>query len=40
VSIGVATFPEDAHAELELIRVADQRLYEAKRSGRNLVVSA
>ncbi len=37
VSVGVATFPDDALAELELIRIADQRLYEAKRMGRNLV---
>ncbi len=40
VSVGVATFPDDAQAELELIRVADQRLYQAKRSGRNLVCSS
>ncbi len=40
ISIGVATFPEDAQAELELIRVADQRLYQAKHAGRNLVCSA
>ena len=40
VSLGVATFPEDAQAELELIRVADQRLYNAKRGGRNLVCSS
>ena len=37
VSIGVAAFPGDGQAELELIRVADQRLYQAKRDGRNLV---
>ncbi len=37
VSLGVATFPEDAQAEFELIRVADQRLYQAKHAGRNLV---
>ena len=40
VSLGVATFPDDAQAELELIRVADQRLYQAKHSGRNLVCSS
>ena len=40
VSIGVASFPADAQAELELIRVADQRLYQAKREGRNRVVSS
>lgn len=37
VSIGVAVFPDDAQAELELIRIADQRLYQAKREGRNRV---
>lgn len=37
VSIGVASFPHDAKAGLELVRVADQRLYQAKRDGRNLV---
>lgn len=40
VSIGVASFPDDAQVDLELIRVADQRLYEAKRNGRNLVCSS
>ncbi|MBI3321367.1 MAG: GGDEF domain-containing protein [Candidatus Omnitrophica bacterium] len=40
VSVGVASFPDDAQAELELIRMADQRLYQAKRSGRNLVVAS
>ncbi len=40
VSAGVASFPDDAQVELELIRVADQRLYQAKRSGRNLVCAS
>lgn len=40
VSVGVSVFPEDAQADLELIRVADQRLYAAKHAGRNLVVSS
>ena len=40
ISVGVSVFPEDAQLELELIRVADQRLYQAKRAGRNRVVSA
>lgn len=39
VSIGLASFPDDAQAELELLRIADQRLYHAKRAGRNLVCS-
>ncbi len=37
VSLGVAVFPDDAQSELELIRRSDQRLYEAKRSGKNQV---
>ena len=37
VSAGVATFPEDAAADEELIEAADVRLYESKRSGRNRV---
>ncbi len=40
VSIGAASFPDDAQVELELIRIADQRLYQAKRNGRNLVCTA
>lgn len=40
VSLGAATFPEDAQVELELIRVADQRLYQAKHAGRNLVCAS
>ncbi len=40
ISAGVASFPDDAQAELELIRAADQRLYQAKRAGRNLVCSS
>src|SRR3989338_7476626 len=39
VSVVVATFPEDAQSDLELIRRSDQRLYHAKRSGRNQVCS-
>jgi len=37
VSIGVASFPDDAKDDLALIRVADDRLYRAKRGGRNTV---
>ena len=40
ISAGVAAFPDDAKSELELIRVADQRLYQAKNAGRNLVVAS
>ena len=37
VSIGLAVFPEDAQSDTELIRRADERLYQAKRAGRNQV---
>jgi diguanylate cyclase (GGDEF)-like protein len=37
VSIGVASYPVDASLEEELIRVADERLYKAKKLGRNRV---
>lgn len=40
VSIGVSSFPADAQMDLELIRVADQRLYQAKRAGRNRVCAS
>ena len=40
VSLGVSVFPEDAQVELELIRLADQRLYRAKRAGKNQVCSS
>jgi len=39
VSIGVAVFPEDARAQEELIMRADERLYKAKREGKNRVVA-
>jgi diguanylate cyclase (GGDEF)-like protein len=39
VSIGVATFPEDAANGTELINKADQALYAGKGGGRNKVVS-
>lgn len=40
VSIGVASFPEDTQLDTELLRVADQRLYRAKRAGKNCVWSS
>jgi diguanylate cyclase (GGDEF)-like protein len=40
ISGGVATFPEDALSGVELIRAADQALYEAKKAGRNRIVGA
>jgi two-component system cell cycle response regulator len=40
VSIGVACFPEHASSPEELLRAADEALYEAKLQGRDRVVSA
>jgi two-component system cell cycle response regulator len=40
VSIGVAEFPRDAETTNEIIVVADEALYVAKRQGRNQVVRA
>jgi diguanylate cyclase (GGDEF)-like protein len=40
ISGGVAAFPDDARSMVELIRAADQALYEAKAQGRNRVVAA
>lgn len=37
-SIGVAFFPEDGKDAVELVKVADRRMYEAKARGRNRVV--
>ena len=38
-SFGVATFPEDAQTKDQLIRMADERMYEVKNSTRNRVVA-
>ena len=40
LSIGIATFPEDAYTEEDLIVTADQALYQAKKLGRNRVIEA
>jgi len=37
VSIGVSSYPENGRSEEELVSVADQALYQAKGSGKNLV---
>ncbi|MCD6248891.1 MAG: sensor domain-containing diguanylate cyclase [candidate division Zixibacteria bacterium] len=37
VSIGVSSYPENGRSEEELVTVADQALYRAKDSGKNLV---
>ena len=39
LSIGVSFYPNDGHSPRELFDVADRRLYQAKREGRNRVVS-
>lgn len=39
-SLGVAVFPDDAANRDDLFRIADEALYDAKRSGRNRVVVA
>jgi diguanylate cyclase (GGDEF)-like protein len=38
ISMGLATFPDDTVELSQLIEVADQRLYKAKKQGRNQVV--
>jgi two-component system cell cycle response regulator len=38
-SVGVATFPDCAATQEELVRAADTAMYEAKRGGRNRVVA-
>jgi len=35
ISLGVATFPDDGFAALEIVQKADQALFRAKLSGRN-----
>ncbi len=39
LSLGIATFPEDAKSKSQLTECADQSLYFAKRNGRNRTVS-
>lgn len=40
VSIGVASFPDDAVEPTELVQMADEALYRAKRAGKNCVLVA
>ncbi len=39
LSLGVATFPVDSREKDELLEIADQRMYRAKRAGKNRVFS-
>lgn len=39
LSIGVSSFPDDSKEPHGLVRVADERLYSAKKAGRNKTVS-
>lgn len=40
ISLGLSCFPEDASTKRSLIERADQALYQAKRSGKNCLVTA
>ena len=39
VSIGIATYPDDVLDVTDLLEMADETLYESKKSGRNIVLS-
>ncbi|MBL7069403.1 MAG: diguanylate cyclase [Candidatus Omnitrophica bacterium] len=40
ISIGVSTYPDDAKTARDLLKVADQNLYRAKKEGRNRVCTS
>jgi diguanylate cyclase (GGDEF)-like protein len=39
ISAGLASFPDDGDDAVELLAAADERMFRAKRQGRNLVVA-
>ena len=39
ISTGLATFPQDGENAAELFALADERMFQAKREGRNRVVA-
>jgi diguanylate cyclase (GGDEF)-like protein len=39
-SIGIASFPEDAEEAMLLVKLADEAMYAAKRSGKNCICRA
>jgi diguanylate cyclase (GGDEF)-like protein len=40
ISAGLATFPQDGSDERELFAVADERMFQAKKEGRNRVIAS
>jgi two-component system cell cycle response regulator len=40
ISAGLASFPQDGQEAAELFALADERMFQAKREGRNRVVAA
>lgn len=40
ISAGLASFPEDADNAMQLFSIADERMFQAKRNGRNRIIGA
>jgi two-component system, cell cycle response regulator len=40
ISAGLASFPQDGEDAAELFALADERMFQAKREGRNRVVAS